>query len=338
MKLKGGVVLTLLLVSGWFPLAWIKLSGSSTEATAPYATAGTLNEPRLFAEGIVSTNTDEFGATFSPDGRTVFFSKSVPRSNLYMICVSHFQDGTWSSPEIAPFSGQYWDFDPFFAPDGSKLFFASDRPVPGKPQEDRDFDIWMVEKTASGWSEPKNLGTPVNSDSDEAFASVATDGTLYFTSTRPGRDFSTLAVYRSKFVDGKYKEPEKLSEVINVPANASLEVVIAPDQSFLLICPFGRPDGRGSSDIYISYNRNGVLTPPENLGPKVNTRAREYSPRLSPDGKYLFFTSERGFATNPLETSLSYPELEKGLRSVQNGWGNIWQIELSALGLEIHKR
>ena len=109
-----------------------------------------VTEPRLFAEGIVSTPADEFGATFSRDGRTVLFSRSVPRSNLYLICEATFRDGRWTEPRIASFSGRYWDFDPVFTPDGSKVLFASDRPVPGKEKADKDFDLWVVERTATG--------------------------------------------------------------------------------------------------------------------------------------------------------------------------------------------
>ena len=69
------------------------------------------------------------------------------------------------------------------------------------------------------------------------------------------------------------------------------------------------------------------------LGPKVNTRARDYSPRLSPDGRFLFWTSERGFATTPFTHALDDGELHRGLASISNGWGNIYQIDLRALGL-----
>ena len=100
----------------------------------------------------------------------------------------------------------------------------------------------------------------------------------------------------------------------------------------------GRRDGFGSFDIYVSYQRDGEWTIPQNLGPRINTRARDYSPRFSPDGRYLFWASERGFATDPLEHRLTFPEMERGLKSTLNGWGNIYQIELSAAGLELTAR
>src|SRR5262245_12852857 len=106
------------------------LSGRN-EPLYPFAHESSITDPVLFGEGVISTPFDEFGLDFTHDGRTLFFSRSVPRSNLYVICTSTFRDGRWSEPRVAPFSGRYWDFDPVVSPDGSRIFFGSDRPVPG---------------------------------------------------------------------------------------------------------------------------------------------------------------------------------------------------------------
>jgi Tol biopolymer transport system component len=311
------------------------VAGEATDAVPPYSVPDPLPEPRLFAEGVVSTSADEFGATFSRDGKTVLFSRSVPRSNLYLICEATFRDGRWTEPRVASFSGRFWDFDPVFTPDGSKVVFASDRPIPGKKKPDKDFDLWVVERTTSGaWGEPRPFGPNVNSDEDETFGSMASDGTLYFVSAREGGR-AHLALFRSRLVNGEYGPPEKLRGPVNDPLNWSLEVLVAPDQSYLLLVPYGRPDGAGSFDIYVSRRDGESWTAPVSLGPKVNTRARDYSPRFSPDGRFLFWSSERGFATGPATHSFTDAELRRGLSSTLNGWGNIYQIDLHALGLEL---
>lgn len=301
------------------------IPGSS--ARHPYAPAEPVTDPTLFGEGVISTPFDEFGLAFTTDGYTAFFNRSVPRSNLYFICTSTFRNGRWTEPEVAPFSGQYWDFDAVVSPDGSRIFFGSDRPVPGKTKRDQDFDIWMVEKTTRGWSEARHVEGDVNSGEDETFASAAANGTLYFVSGREGGR-AHLAIYRSKLVDGVYQKAEKLKGAVNNPENWSLEVLVAPDESYLLLVPYGRKDGYGGFDIYVSEQENGEWTAPRNLGPKVNTAARDYSPRFSPDGKYLFWSSERGF-----DRPKDYGDLTMQLHRTLNGWGNIYQIELSALGL-----
>lgn len=186
----------------------------------------------------------------------------------------------------------------------------------------------MTERTKDGWGEPRNLGAPVNTDANEWFASATKDGTIYFSSSRAGGGDSQL--YRSRYVNGRYSTPENLT-ALNEGGAGETEPYVSPDESFILFSSYGRPDGYGGWDIYISFNRNGNWTPPKNLGPLVNTSTRDYSPRLTPEGRYLFFTSERNFATAPLARRLSYPGLLTEMRGVLNGNGNIYQMELSAL-------
>src|SRR5262249_25145210 len=134
--------------------------------------------------------------------------------------------------------------------------------------------------------------------------------------------------------EGKdYGPAEKLPGAINDPENVTLEALVAPDESYILLTPMGRSDGLGSFDIYVSRFADGAWGAPQDLGPKVNTRARDYSPRFAPDGKTLLFTSERGFATDPLPAPLTYPELRRHLASTLNGWGNIYTIDLAEVGL-----
>ncbi|HZS05581.1 MAG TPA: hypothetical protein VFD58_12145 [Blastocatellia bacterium] len=120
--------------------------------------------PELFAAGVINTSADEYGPAFTPDGRTLHFTRRVNRRDSEFIYVSHLNDGKWSEPVVAPFSGKYFDKEPFVTPDGSKLFFASLRPVNGKEVNGpRDFNIWFARKTPSGWGEPQPLEAPVNS-------------------------------------------------------------------------------------------------------------------------------------------------------------------------------
>ena len=311
---------------------FIQSAFGASSSHPPYYVPGPVGEPRMFGEGIISTRDDEFGGAFTPDGNTCFFSMSVPRHYLYVIMTSHFDHGKWSTPEVAPFSGLYRDFDPVMSADGTKIYFASDRPVAGQPKH--DYDIWVVERKGNGWGEPTNLGAPINSEDNEDFASVTKDGTIYFSSTRPGAmgGPGDSDLYRSRLLNGKYQTVEHLGKEINSEA-FELDCFVTPDESMLFIGSIGRPDSLGNYDIYVSRNTNGTWSQATNLGPKVNSAARDYSPRLTPDGKFLFFTSERDFTMLPNRPRLTYAEMEKGLHSILNGSGNIYQIELSALGL-----
>jgi hypothetical protein len=309
-----------------------KRNKNERKSPLPFASAVPLSDPALFAEGILSTRDDEFGGTFTPDGKTCFFSKSALRFYIDVICYSEFKDGQWQAPKIAPFSGRYRDFDPVISPDGTKMVFTSDRPATGS--KEIDYNIWMVTKTSRGWSEPVMLDSGVNSQYDEHFASMAASGTIYFSSNRPGAmgGPGDGDIYRSVPLNGRYLTAERLDSASSVAYE--LDCTIAPDESYLLIGAYGREGGAGSFDIFISRKVDGKWQSAESLGTKVNTPFRDYSPRISPDNRYLFFTSERDFTTRPWKGLTDYQELKKNLRGTLNGAGNIYQIELKALGIE----
>ena len=298
-------------------------------AKNPYSSAKPLTEPAVFGPGVISTGDFDSHPAFTPDGKTVYFVRSTPTFNLWTILVSQFVNGKWSTPKVAPFSGQYSDADPFITADGSKLYFISSRPVTSGSTP--NLDIWVVEKTLSGWSEPKNLGAPINSPGSEWYPTIAANGTMYFGSDREGGKGRT-DIYRSRFIGGKYANPENLGDVINTQFN-EFEPLIARDESFLIFMGGGRADGRGGFDLYISYNRSGVWTKPVNLGDRINSSGNEYSPTISPDGKYFFWTSAKSFAEKPLENRLNYRELMNKLRSPGNGLGDIYQIDLDQLNI-----
>ena len=295
------------------------------------------SSPKIFGEGIISTEDDEFGETFTPDGKTCFFTKKSPStlsSNIVVICYSRFKNGKWAEPEIAPFSGKYKDFNPCISPDGSKLFFISNRTDSTK--KTTDTDIWMVKKSGDGWSEPENIGVPVNSPGYELGCSVTNDGTLYFSSTRKN---GNLDLYCSRLLNGKYQEPDSLGEAINTAYSES-DPFVAPDESYILFSSEGRPDaasGTGASagytrsDLYISFHKDGKWTAAKNLGPLINTPAEESSPWISRDGKTFYFTSERNFISLPMKTKLTYSFLEEHLHGTVNGLGDIYQLPLSVI-------
>jgi Tol biopolymer transport system component len=298
------------------------------QGPAPYATSRPLPTPVLFVEGVLSTPDDEMNTAFTADGKTVYFTKNHMAQRLGVIVESRFVNGRWSEPQVVPFSGQYTDYDPVVAPDGRHLFFDSNRPLAGTGPR-KDFDIWMVEKTAAGWGAPKNLGETVNTKQDEFYASLASDGTLYFSATRPDGK-GRLDIYRARWQNGTFATPENLGDGVNTPF-VEVDPYVAPDQSFVVFQSAGRPDDLGNGDLYISEQVNGVWQPARHLGAGINSPAREYCPIGSPDGRYFFFTSFRGFGDHIAERPWSTKEFFSGLRSTLNGWGNIYQIDMAAL-------
>lgn len=303
--------------------------GQITESDKP------ILEPTMFAPGMISTGDYEFAPAFMPDGKTVYFVKSTPDFTYWTLVYSEFKAGKWSEPKVAPFSGKYTDGDPFITADGKQMFFISQRPLdPSLSGAPVRLDIWVVNKIADGWSEPKNLGKTIN-EASQYFPTVAQNGTLYFGSTRKGGK-GGVDLYRSKLINGEYQSPENLGDAINSEFD-EFEPLISPDESFLIFMARNRPDGLGGYDLYISYNENGKWTKAQNLGEPINSDVADYSPGFSRDGKYFFWTSTRSLINSPKTEGWNYQSLTNAHRSPQNGLGDIYYISIEALKLKTRK-
>jgi hypothetical protein len=251
-----------------------------------------------FAPDVISDAQEQWRITFTPDGKTAYFASSpefFPFTRQATIYVSHLVRGAWTTPEVASFSGQYSDIDPFLAPNGQRLYFSSIRPVDGVTRG--DIDIWYVERTAHGWGEPVRLGPEVNTAADELYPSADARGTLYFASgplfPQPGRHFD---IYRAERRGDGFAPREALPAAVNTSpvAGGGLQDAwefnpeISVDGRTLVFTSL-RPGGYGLGDLYVSHLERGAWTPARNLGPLVNTAADEYHPTLSRNRQELFF-------------------------------------------------
>ncbi len=289
-----------------------------------------IDKPSVFGPGIISTGEFDSHPTFTPDGKTVYFVRSTPGFNLWTILYSHSVNGRWSEPKVAPFSGRYSDADPFITADGRRLYFISNRPSPGKTT--RDLDIWFVERMGEyDWGNPQNIGPPINSPGSEWYPTLTKTGVLYFGSDRPGGKGRT-DLYRSRLVGDRFADPENLGEPINTQFN-EFEPYISPDERFLIFMGGGRADGRGGFDLYLTYSKDGKWTTPVDLGDKINSPGNEYSPTISPDGRYFFWTSTRVSVDTEWRATMGFRDLMRQLQSPGNGLGDIYQIDIHALGI-----
>ena len=284
--------------------------------------------PQIFAPGIVSTGAYERDLTISPDGKEIYWSVVGPKNLFSAIVGRKYQNGKWSDTQVAAFSGQYSDIEAAFSPDGKRLYFASNRPLDGQGKA-KDFDIWFVERTATGWSEAKNIGAPINTpDVDEYYPSLTKDGTIYYTAIYKnglGKD----DIWRSKWVAGKYTQPELVGKPVSTEGY-EFNAFILPDESQLFYTNCIRKNGVLDCDLVVS-NRSADGTWSEAQPLKgVNSEKMDYCPFVSPDGKYLFFTSERAKKEWRFDKSLNYNDLLKNIQSPTNGEADIYWVELKS--------
>lgn len=246
--------------------------------------------PEIFAPGIISYGFHEHHLTISPYGAEMFYVMTDAGYSQYIIISVTNENNRWAQPKVAHFSGEYFDMSPSFSPDGKRLYFTSQRSFDPESGVINNMDIWMVEKSGNFWREPVKLGSPINTENHEVNPSVSADGTLYFQANYEKETANDI--YFSCLKNEEYSVPVKLGNGINTEHNESCPF-IAPDESYLLFHS-NRTEGFGSMDIYVSFKqRNGSWGKPINLGKKINSPASDYGPYISPDSKYLFFTSYR---------------------------------------------
>lgn len=284
----------------------------------------------LFAPGVISTRDYERDGTFTPDGKTFYFTKRTMWSYFSAICVSHLRGGHWTEPTVASFSGQYVDATPFVSLDGQHLYFASRRPMEGAPAG--GYNIWVVDRAGDSWSAPHALPKPINGHGSVFAPVMVRDGSLYFVAGNPPH----VMVARRQG-DG-WAEPTPVG-ADDEPGSAELSGYVDPDERYLVVTVVGRADALKTAegiydraDLYVrSHGANG-WSAPRHLPAPINTGAEEGSPFVSPDGRYLYFTSERGVFTEH-GTAFSYPELERALHAPGNGLGDIYRIDSRAVGI-----
>jgi len=261
-----------------------------------------IDEPIIFQEGNISVkNGNEWGITFMPDGNTAYFTRRDMDTGIKRIYTTKREENGWGKPTIAKFSTDE-DEGIFVNKQGSKGYFASYRPLPnGTTTQKMDMNIWVMDKINNGWSEPKPLSNAINKSMKknnawpanyEAGPMTDSEGNLYYW-TKGSRSQGTNLYFSEVNKNGTYGEPLELLPPSS-HTNYDTSLILSPDGNILFFGSDDRYDGYGGSDIYYSVKKDDKWSTPKNLGPIINSSQSEGSPSFSPDGKYFYFSSNRG--------------------------------------------
>lgn len=238
--------------------------------------------PEVFAPGIVSIEKGkEYKITFSPDLKEIIFTRRTPKGGNDRLWHCRFENGRLTTPGLVPFGYDCFEPEASFTPDGNGIYFASMRPIPGEKSLSRMPNIWFVNKTGNGWSEPQFQGSPLN-DYIPVYFSFENDGTLYFT------NFNPREIYTSKLNNGEYTEFTRLPDEINYLREVA-HPAVAPDGSCLIVDSFYEENDKITGSMYISFRKpDGSWTKAVSMKDVFNS-VQYSTARITPDGKYIFF-------------------------------------------------
>ncbi len=205
------------------------------------------------------------GATMAHDGKTLLLYMTPEpggENNDLFVCFLT-ADGSWTEPKNlgktinSPVTDE---MTPYVAADGVTLYFSSDR-----PGGLGDNDIWMtkrLDKTWQKWSEPVNLGSPINTENWDAFFTLDAGGEYAYLTTN-------LNTYgESDIVRVKLLEREKPNPVLMVSGNVYNQKTKEPITASLVYetLPDGVEAGNavsnasdGSFKIVLPYDKNYLI-------------------------------------------------------------------------------
>ena len=272
----------------------------------------------------IQNNRNEGPVSFSSNGRRVAFcrnkfisgTRQIAETGMNMsIYIADVEDGVWKNVKAFTYNGSSFATGfPCLSPDGNKLIFASTQ-----PGGFGGWDIYVSNLTASGWSEPRNLGTPLNSPGNEVTPFF--DGEDLYFSSDWHNGFGGLDVFRASLGREEITEVFNLGPGVNSPRDDYSFIFNTNENVGYLTST--RSGGRGNEDIWMvskKWNdddfadRSGTKS---SISRETAPRATEYSTpgdtdyndqskQESGSGRlHLLVTDQRGFPLTDAEVDLS---------------------------------
>ena len=276
----------------------------------------------------INSEWNEGAACFSPEADVLYFtsSRKITKDNqgTKIFAVQRQEDGWGSVAQLDLVPDSLSVGHPSISADGNILYFVSD--MSGGYGGN---DIWMAKKSGSSWSEPQNMGRPINSPNNELFPFIKNNGDLFFASDRK-EGMGGLDIYQAKRQETGVWKVENMKYPINSTAD-----------DFAMVFQTGQEKGmftssrkNGNDDIYrfdyvpLQFSFSGKI---------VNSETNEFIPNadihiVSSNGKQMDIqASENGQFNVDLD-----PELEYIVMVSAEGYLN-GKEQVSTLGIEISR-
>jgi Tol biopolymer transport system component len=223
------------------------------------------------------------------------------------------------------------------APDGSFLIFTSNRPASsegeaqavvrnGKSTPGVGGNLWRVDRKGSEWSAPVRLPDTVNSGTRIYSPSVVGDGSVYF--QKADEASGEFHLWRSQYRAGEYLAPVRVT--LGEGGTHELDPAVAPDESFIVFD--SNLAAKDSPDrLFLAFREGEHWGQPIDLSDLVGSKNNPWGAHLGPDGRSLYFTSDRlGKVTWPRTPEQMRDDLVRW-QSWDNGSNNIWYVSLASV-------
>lgn len=207
---------------------------------------GDLGKLSLYSR-IINTNKNEGSITFTPDEKTIYFTRSE-RKNEKNYQLYKAQDlegnGQWLDEEKVHFSSANYSIENIFmCADGKKLYFSSNM-----PGGEGGYDLYSVTINENGvLGTPVNLGHTINTNQDEITPFIDSENNyLYFSSN----SFNTLGgydVFKSRITKNGFHKIINLGPNINSPEDDYAFNILNQKHAYITS---SKPGGLGGTDIY----------------------------------------------------------------------------------------
>ena len=246
---------------------------------------------------IVNSSSTDWSPSISVDGLSLYFNSNRPDGygshDLWVTTRPTIYD-PWGTPEnLGPtVNSSAHEAFPSISTDGLSLFFESSR-----PGGYGGYDLWVTRRATKDdpWSEPFNLGSMVNSSSNDATPGISADGlSLFFESDQSdGYGNFDIFVTTRTTPDADWAAPVNLGATVNSSSWDGGPRISADGLALFFFSR--RPGGSGNYDLWVTTREttNDDWGIPVNLGPTVNHSVGEGMGSISADGLLLFFDSDQ---------------------------------------------
>jgi len=281
---------------------------------------GDLDRLGLYSN-ILNTDDNEGTITFSPDQKTVYYTRSLlgDKRNYQLYSAKDLVgNGRWENEKSIHFnSADYSVENPYLSEDGKTLYFASDM-----PGGFGGYDLYSVNVNEDNTIDnPVNLGGKVNTPNNERTPFIDEKGKYFYFASDGHNTMGGLDVFRARNVKGEFVRPLNLGATINSPEDDYAFMLANEQRGYVTSAKSG---GKGGSDVYklrLKYNKQSIkgvvrdeLTKAivadavieivdidGNVIPVKTNKSGEFSTYVDPYEVYTVNTKKEGYNDNVIE-------------------------------------